>query len=59
MLMWRAPQPLPLPPKARVFMCGPIPFMRGIRRGLLDACVSGERIHYEVFGPDLWNDTDI
>ncbi|MGI5328991.1 globin domain-containing protein [Actinomadura nitritigenes] len=46
---------LPLPPKARVFMCGPIPFMRAVRRGLLDAGVSGERIHYEVFGPDLWN----
>jgi nitric oxide dioxygenase len=28
--------------------------LRGIRRGLLDAVVSDERIHYEVFGPDLW-----
>lgn len=46
---------LPLPPKARVFMCGPIPFLRDVRRGLLDAGVSAERIHYEVFGPDLWN----
>jgi nitric oxide dioxygenase len=45
---------LPLPPKARVFMCGPIPFMREVRRGLLAAGVSDERIHYEVFGPDLW-----
>ncbi|NKZ05211.1 hemin transporter [Actinomadura latina] len=45
---------LPLPDKARVFMCGPLPFMREIRRGLLDAGVSDERIHYEVFGPDLW-----
>ncbi|TDC69712.1 hemin transporter [Actinomadura sp. GC306] len=45
---------LPLPAKARVFMCGPIPFMREIRRGLLDAGLSDERIHYEVFGPDLW-----
>ncbi|GAA1822740.1 globin domain-containing protein [Actinomadura chokoriensis] len=45
---------LPLPDKARVFMCGRLPFMREIRRGLLDAGVSDERIHYEVFGPDLW-----
>jgi nitric oxide dioxygenase len=45
---------LPLPDKARVFMCGPLPFMREIRRGLLEAGVSDERIHYEVFGPDLW-----
>ncbi|GGQ46728.1 nitric oxide dioxygenase [Actinomadura coerulea] len=46
---------LPLPPKARVFMCGPIPFMREVRRGLAEAGVSDERVHYEVFGPDLWN----
>ncbi|SNS70736.1 hypothetical protein [Actinomadura mexicana] len=45
---------LPLPRKARVFMCGPIPFMREIRRGLADAGVSDERVHHEVFGPDLW-----
>ncbi|GAA4233310.1 FAD-binding oxidoreductase [Actinomadura meridiana] len=45
---------LPLPPKPRVFMCGPIPFLREVRRGLLAAGVSDERIHYEVFGPDLW-----
>ncbi|GGU09581.1 globin domain-containing protein [Actinomadura citrea] len=45
---------LPLPRKARVFMCGPIPFMREIRRGLAGAGVSDERVHYEVFGPDLW-----
>ncbi|MEU8310181.1 globin domain-containing protein [Actinomadura sp. NPDC048955] len=49
---------LPLPPKARVFMCGPIPFMREIRRGLAEAGVSDERIHYEVFGPDLWTAGD-
>jgi nitric oxide dioxygenase len=47
---------LPLPRKARVFMCGPIPFLRAMRRGLIEAGVSEERIHYEVFGPDLWNE---
>lgn len=45
---------LPLPDKARVFMCGPLPFMRQIRRDLHAAGVSDERIRYEVFGPDLW-----
>ena len=35
-------------------MCGPLPFMRATRRALLDKGISGERIHYEVFGPDLW-----
>ncbi|MFV2177852.1 globin domain-containing protein [Actinomadura sp. LOL_016] len=45
---------LDLPPKARVFMCGPLPFLRETRRGLLEAGVSDERVHYEVFGPDLW-----
>ncbi|MBE1536551.1 globin domain-containing protein [Actinomadura algeriensis] len=45
---------LGLPPKARVFMCGPLPFLRETRRGLLEAGVSDERVHYEVFGPDLW-----
>lgn len=49
---------LSLPDKARVYMCGPIPFMRGIRRELLSAGVSEERIHYEVFGPDLWGQAD-
>ncbi|NYD44401.1 ferredoxin-NADP reductase [Actinomadura luteofluorescens] len=49
---------LPLPRKARVFMCGPIPFMREIRRGLAEAGVSDERVHYEVFGPDLWTAGD-
>ncbi|GAA4057328.1 globin domain-containing protein [Actinomadura miaoliensis] len=49
---------LSLPPKARVYMCGPIPFMRGVRRALLTAGIADERIHYEVFGPDLWNQAD-
>ena len=43
-----------IPSDATVFMCGPLPFMRATRRALLDKGISGERIHYEVFGPDLW-----
>ncbi|MFI6518024.1 globin domain-containing protein [Spirillospora sp. NPDC050679] len=50
--------PVPLPAKARVHLCGPIPFMRGVRRGLLAAGVDEDRITYEVFGPDLWNRAD-
>ena len=43
-----------IPSDATVFMCGPLPFMRATRRALLDKGISAERIHYEVFGPDLW-----
>lgn len=45
---------LEIPQDVSVFMCGPLPFMRSARRTLLDKGVSSERIHYEVFGPDLW-----
>lgn len=43
-----------LPAEAKVFMCGPLPFMQIARRTLIDQGVPSERIHYEVFGPDLW-----
>lgn len=43
-----------IPSDATVFMCGPLPFMRDIRKALLGKGISAERIHYEVFGPDLW-----
>ncbi|WP_306434485.1 hypothetical protein [Actinomadura roseirufa] len=46
--------PVGVPAKARAYLCGPIPFMRDVRRGLLAAGVGEERVHYEVFGPDLW-----
>ena len=36
-----------------IYLCGPLPFMRAQRRFLLDQGVEPERIHYEVFGPDL------
>jgi nitric oxide dioxygenase len=45
---------VPLPDDVHVFMCGPLPFMRHVRSGLLDRGVPAERIYYEVFGPDLW-----
>ncbi|GAB3710799.1 globin domain-containing protein [Mariniluteicoccus flavus] len=43
-----------IPADARVFMCGPLPFMQAARRALMAKGVSDERIRYEVFGPDLW-----
>ncbi|MBS1905296.1 MAG: hemin transporter [Actinobacteria bacterium] len=43
-----------LPEDATVFMCGPLPFMQAARRTLLARGVAADRIHYEVFGPDLW-----
>ncbi len=45
---------LDVPQNATVFMCGPLPFMRTVRRTLMDKGVSSEKIRYEVFGPDLW-----
>ncbi|WP_432120038.1 globin domain-containing protein [Streptomyces sp. bgisy032] len=43
-----------LPEGATVFLCGPLPFMRDVRAGLLRAGVPARRVRYEVFGPDLW-----
>ncbi|MBS1674893.1 MAG: hemin transporter [Actinobacteria bacterium] len=43
-----------LPEDATVFMCGPLPFMQAARTALMARDVPAERIHYEVFGPDLW-----
>ncbi|MEV7633580.1 globin domain-containing protein [Microbacterium sp. NPDC089318] len=43
-----------LPERAAVFMCGPLPFMQAMRRTLIGRGVPADRIHYEVFGPDLW-----
>ena len=43
-----------IPERASVYLCGPLPFMRSLRSQALDAGIPPERIHYEVFGPDLW-----
>ena len=43
-----------LPDNATVFMCGPLPFMQAMRSTLIGRGVPSERMHYEVFGPDLW-----
>ena len=49
---------VPLPDDVQVFTCGPLPFMRHVRAGLLARGVPASRIRYEVFGPDLWSPQD-
>ncbi|HAM26453.1 MAG TPA: hemin transporter [Microbacteriaceae bacterium] len=43
-----------IPDNASVYLCGPLPFMRSLRSQALASGVPAERIHYEIFGPDLW-----
>jgi nitric oxide dioxygenase len=43
-----------LPKGAVYYLCGPIPFMQGIRSALIGQDVPPSDIQYEVFGPDLW-----
>ncbi|MFL6055512.1 MAG: globin domain-containing protein [Actinoallomurus sp.] len=43
-----------LPENAIYYLCGPLPFMRAVRGSLLERGVAPGDIHYEVFGPDLW-----
>ncbi|MFQ4150542.1 globin domain-containing protein [Arthrobacter sp. LAPM80] len=45
---------LDLPADASMYVCGPLPFMKAIRNQAIDAGIPSTKIHYEVFGPDLW-----
>lgn len=45
---------LELPEDVTVYLCGPLPFMRAVRGDLLGRGVPARKVHYEVFGPDLW-----
>lgn len=45
---------LDLPSNASMYVCGPLPFMKAIRNQAIDAGIPSTKIHYEVFGPDLW-----
>ncbi len=45
-------------PGARYLLCGGIPFMRAVRAQLLVMNIDPTRIHYEVFGPDLFAGLD-
>lgn len=42
--------------QADFYLCGPLPFMQAQRAALLASGVPAERIHREVFGPDLLDD---
>ena len=43
-----------VPSDANVYLCGPLPFMQGVRSALVEADVPGKNINYEIFGPDQW-----
>ncbi|PND38214.1 hypothetical protein C1O66_12235 [Paucibacter aquatile] len=46
----------PWPADADFYLCGPLAFMQAQRRTLLSQGIERSRIHYEVFGPDLFGD---
>ncbi|MGX6604291.1 globin domain-containing protein [Micromonosporaceae bacterium Da 78-11] len=48
------PDLIPLHPDAEVYLCGPVPFMRTVRAGLHRRGVPEDRIRYEVFGSEQW-----
>ncbi len=43
-----------IPADAELFVCGPQPFMRRIREQALALGLPASRVHYEIFGPDVW-----
>jgi nitric oxide dioxygenase len=43
-----------LPEDANLYLCGPLPFMQKIRSEAIALGIPAQKIHYEVFGPDLW-----
>lgn len=47
------PDRIPLAPDSHVHLCGPLSFMNHVRSGLLRRGVPGDRIAYEVFGPEM------
>ncbi|PVX73236.1 NO-inducible flavohemoprotein [Paraburkholderia unamae] len=47
-------KPVILQPDADYYLCGPIPFMRMQHDALRNLGIHETKIHYEVFGPDLF-----
>ncbi|GAB3620943.1 FAD-binding oxidoreductase [Glutamicibacter endophyticus] len=39
---------------SELYLCGPLPFMHALRSQALSLGVPAQKIHYEVFGPDVW-----
>ena len=49
---------VPLPEGTVAYLCGPLPFPRSVRARLLAKGVPADDVHYEVFGPDMWQAAD-
>ncbi|WP_425484908.1 hypothetical protein [Amycolatopsis anabasis] len=47
-----------VPADATAYVCGPLPFMREVRAGLLRRGMPTERIRYEMFGPGMLDNRD-
>ena len=43
-----------IPADAKVYLCGPLPFMEAVRHSLVEQQIPETNIHYEIFGPDKW-----
>ena len=43
-----------IPVGAKIYLCGPLPFMESVRQSLIEQDIPEADIHYEVFGPDKW-----
>ncbi|MEV8436067.1 hypothetical protein AB0425_01725 [Actinosynnema sp. NPDC051121] len=44
---------VPLTGDMTAYLCGPVPFMRDVRAGLMRRGLPADRIRYEVFGPGM------
>lgn len=45
---------LDVPSDAAMYLCGPLPFMKAMRNQAIEAGIPATKIHYEIFGPDMW-----
>jgi nitric oxide dioxygenase len=50
----KGPTAVDLPDDAEYYLCGPLPFLKSVRSGLVAKGVPAKDIQYEMFGPDLW-----
>lgn len=44
-----------IPENASIYICGPLPFMKKIRDEAINAGIPARKVHYEIFGPDVWH----
>ena len=43
-----------IPADAKIYLCGPLPFMESVHHSLVEQHIPEADIHYEIFGPDKW-----